>query len=223
MQEQLIQFAKEQVVYLLILTGWYFVAGLAAALFAKRTRIDAWCEANPKRALVLNLLRATGFDFWKTVATFQTLARAKAGLPPVAALLFVGLLGFGNAGCNRATIDAQIDKALLLEDQVLAQVNYLDAVFQSLVENPTMTDADKAMFRRRFADSKAILMQAMQAKDSALRAAKAANAEVINLPELVNGIVDAVQQIIQVVAMVGANPLLVQEQQTRAMSLSRGM
>lgn len=99
MQEQVIQFAKEQVVYLLILTGWYFAAGLTAALFAKRTRIDAWCEANPKLALALNLLRATGFDFWKTVATFQTLARSKAGLPPITALLFVGLLGFGQSGC----------------------------------------------------------------------------------------------------------------------------
>src|SRR5512138_3857073 len=116
MQEQLIQFAKEHIVTLLVAAAWYFVAGLVAALFAKRTRIDAWCEANPKRALVLNLLRATGFDFWKTVATIQTLARSKAGLPPVTALLFIGLLGLSAQSCSlEAARQARVNSQLQAE------------------------------------------------------------------------------------------------------------
>lgn len=147
------------------------------------------------------------------------------GSPATQAFILLGALAAGGTqvGCNRATIDTQIDKALLFEDQVIVQVNYLDSVFAQLVVNPAMPAEKQAEFRAKFAEGKAILMQAMQAKDSALRAAKAANAEVVNLPELVNGIVDAVQQIIQIVAMVGASPVFVQEQQTRAMGLSRGI
>jgi hypothetical protein len=84
---------------------WYVVAGLAALLIGRKSRIDAWCAAHPKAAFAVHVLRATGLDVWKLVGAAQALARSRAGLPPVLpTLLFVGLL----MGCGSAQQQAKV-------------------------------------------------------------------------------------------------------------------
>lgn len=119
MQPQIIEFAKEHILPILVAVGWYFLAGVIAAVFAKKTRIDEWCAQHPKVALVLNLLRATGFDVWKVVASIQNLVRSKAGLPPIAptavVLLAVGL-GLAQQGCSlEAARQARVNSQLQAE------------------------------------------------------------------------------------------------------------
>lgn len=111
MQDLLIEFAKEHLVALAYATLWYVLAGLIAALFARKTRIDAWCEANPALALALNFLRATGFDFWKILAALQTLASGKSKLPPVGpaiTMLFAIGASVTQVGCAGSFEEARL-------------------------------------------------------------------------------------------------------------------
>jgi hypothetical protein len=74
---------------------WYILAGFITLLFARKTRVDTWCLAHPKLQFVLNLLRATGLDFWKIFASLKTLADAR-----IAAIIgTVGML-FLLTGCS---------------------------------------------------------------------------------------------------------------------------
>jgi hypothetical protein len=159
--------------------------------------------------------------FWHVLKRF--FAEGAPTVGGASALLLVGLLGFGQFGCSRAAIDNQIDKAVLYEQQMIVQVDYMDSVFNALVANPEIPVASQAEFRRKFADAKAWFARCMQAKDAALRAAKDANAEVIDMSKLVADIVAAVQGIIGVMSFMGASPEFLQEQQTKTLTLSRGL
>jgi hypothetical protein len=226
MQEIIVSFAKENLIPLAYAVAWYVLAGFIAALFGRKSRIDAWCEANPGLALVLNFLRATGFDMWKILAALKTLAEAKSKIPPPAgtAFLLVALAASGmQVGCSKATIDQKIDSALIFEDQAMNQVSYLQSVFETLVANPAIPADKQAEYRAKFAEGHKLVVMAFDAKDQALREARAANAETIDINALVKGIVDAVQNIIEIVAAVGASPLFIQEQHTKAMGLARGI
>jgi hypothetical protein len=83
MNDSIVLIVKEHALAIGIGVLYYVGAGIIAVIFARKTRIDRWCAANPRLALVLNFLRATGFDVWKILASLQTLVRSRAGLPPV--------------------------------------------------------------------------------------------------------------------------------------------
>lgn len=161
---------------------------------------------------------ALAIAFWHIIKRFKSAAVASS-----TALLLVGLLGFGHFACSRDAVDNQIDKALLFEHKVMGQVGYLNTVFETVLAAPGFPEEKKQEARQKFADGMAWLTECMQAKDSALLAAKQANAETIDVNKLVEAIVGAVQRIIGVVAWAGANPLLVEDQQAKALTLSRGI
>jgi len=98
---QIIDLIKQNAFPVAVAIIWYVAAGLVAAVFAKKTRIDAWCEANPNVALLLNLLRATGFDFWKALAALYTFLNQKVSWGPPMLPLFLALgLGLSSQGCS---------------------------------------------------------------------------------------------------------------------------
>lgn len=229
----LIEFAKEHIVALLTGTLYYFLAGLIAAILGKRSRIDAWCDEHVALAVVLNLLRGTGFDYWKILTQLKVLFSSKATFgtvmrpPPPAGtaflLVFALAAGATQVGCSKATIDQKIDSALIFEDQAMNQVSYLQTVFEALVTNPAIPADRQAEYRAKFTEAHRLVVMAFDAKDQALREAKEANAETIDIDALVKGIVDAVKNVIEIVAAVGASPLFIQEQHAKAMTLSRGI
>ena len=92
---ELITLIRANAGWILAALLWYVVAGLITLLFAKKTRIDAWCLAHPKLQFVLNLMRATGLDFWKIFASIKTLADARIA----AMIATVGML-FLLTGCS---------------------------------------------------------------------------------------------------------------------------
>lgn len=87
---------------ILIFLGWYLLAGLAAAIVGNRTRVEAWCLQNPKTALVLNLLRASGFDYIKAIASIASYAKGKTGLPPSLPTLLLCTLALGCSSSSAA-------------------------------------------------------------------------------------------------------------------------
>lgn len=96
--DSIILFAREHIVPILM---WYFLAGAIAAISGKRSQIEAWCAAHPKVALVLHLLRATGFDYLKAIAAVQNYVRFRAGLPPATLLvLLVAASSALSMGCS---------------------------------------------------------------------------------------------------------------------------
>lgn len=81
MQTVLLDFAREHIVPILILTAWYLLATTLNALFAKKTTIEAWCQERPTLALILHVTRKAGFDVWGMLDVFRAYAKARAGLP----------------------------------------------------------------------------------------------------------------------------------------------
>jgi hypothetical protein len=65
------------VVPILITIAWATVASLLSLLLGHKTQVEGWCEANPKAAFVLHVLRATGFDVWKIVGAAKQYAETK--------------------------------------------------------------------------------------------------------------------------------------------------
>lgn len=242
-QKAIVEFVGEHALLLGLGTVWYFVAGFMAALLGRRTRIDAWCNENPKRALAFHLLRATGFDFWKTVASIRDFSRARAGLPPaipfgaddegrkmrgtgissIVFVVFLAVVGTGPIGCGRAAIDAEIDRVLLVEQKLESQIDYIDTLFNAVILAPGITPEKRKEFMDRYADAKSWLSDCLEAKDAALLAAKEANAETVDLTKLSDAIANAMGKLISVLAFAGANPNVVHEQHVRAMATARGL
>lgn len=226
MQEIIVSFAKENLVPLAYAVAWYVLAGFIAALFGRKSRIDAWCEANPGLALVLNFLRATGFDMWKILAALKTLADAKSKIPPIApAFILLGALAAGGTqvGCGRAAVDVQLDKIEDYGVQVQGYVDYLESVFQVAVNAPGLDPVKKQELLQKFASGREQFNAAFDAFVAGLRAAREANAETVDINALVGTLVTAVTKIIDVIELVGANPLWIQDQRAHAVSLSRGI
>jgi hypothetical protein len=111
-----IEFAKEHAVALLMASIYYLGAGLLGAILGRRSRIDAWCDANPKLAMVLNFLRGTGFDYWKILTLLKVLFESRATFTNVAKalpFLLVASLGLASQGCSlEAARQARINSAL---------------------------------------------------------------------------------------------------------------
>ena len=224
MQNLLTEFAKEHLVGLAYATAWYVLAGVIAALFARKTRIDAWCEANPALALVLNFLRATGFDFWKILSAMQTLASVKSKLPPVgpaAVLLLAVSVSATQVGCGASALHPKIEQALLFEDQVHAQVKNLEGVFDATLL--MMPEAQRPEWQARLAFAKQQLGTALEAKDAALRAALAASDSTVDISAVVGQIVAAVTGIVEIVDAMGASKLVVANARAKAMTLKGGL
>ncbi len=111
-----VAFAKEHILALLVATAYYFLAGLITAVLGKRTRIDAWCDEHVAVAVVLNLLRATGFDFWKILTQLKVLFLSRATFGTALKLLpvlLVASIGIAAQGCSlEAARQARINSQL---------------------------------------------------------------------------------------------------------------
>lgn len=51
--------------------------GLLSLLLGERSRVDAWCNAHPRVAAIIKLVRGLGLDPWHLVATLQLLVRGR--------------------------------------------------------------------------------------------------------------------------------------------------
>jgi len=244
MQEVIVGFAKEYIVPIAYGVLWYVTAGIVAALFGKRTTIEAWCQKQPTLALILHLMRKTGFDFWGTLKVLRAYARARAGLPPeedpasaksepavskalplIPMFILFGAIAGGviQVGCGRASVESKINAVQEVQDQAIVQVGYLNSVFDAAVSNPAIPPQKQLELRQRFAEAHAVFDERMAKKSQYLKEALEANAETIDVTALVAGIVEGVQGIIQVLDLVGLNPFFIEDQRTRAMALSRGI
>jgi hypothetical protein len=82
-KEQLIQIAAQYVVPVMVALGYYVVAGVAGSVLGRWSNIEAWCAANPKRALVYQVLRGTGLDIKKLLEAVKAYAAARSAFPPI--------------------------------------------------------------------------------------------------------------------------------------------
>lgn len=65
---------------LLALAGWLALSFVINLLFAKRSQLDHWAEANPRIAALLKLMRAVGIDPWMMLQAASLFVRGR--LPP---------------------------------------------------------------------------------------------------------------------------------------------
>ena len=59
--------------YIATLVAYAVITAILNLIFSKRSQIDEWCEANPKLAAAIKLLRGLGIDPW---TIFQSVALA---------------------------------------------------------------------------------------------------------------------------------------------------
>lgn len=159
---------------------------------------------------------------WHVVKRLIELVKSK---PVAPALILLGALAAGGTqvGCGRAAVDVQLDKIEDYGVQVQGYVDYLESVFQVAVNAPGLDPAKKQELLQKFVDGREQFNAAFDAFVAGLRAAREANAETVDINALVGTLVTAVTKIIDVIELVGANPLWIQDQRSHAMSLSRGI
>lgn len=244
MQVVIVDFAREYIVPIAYTVLWFAVTAVISAVFGKRAHIEAWCLQRPTVALIVNLARKTGFDFWGTLRVIRAYARVRAGLPPedgsasaksepvankaasfLPLFILFGAIAAGaiQVGCGRASVEAKINAVQEVQDQAIVQVGYLNSVFDAAVSNPAIPPEKQLELRQKFAEKHAVFDAKMAKKSQYLKEALEANAETIDVTALVAGIVEGVQGIIEVLDLVGINPFFIEDQRARAMSLSRGI
>lgn len=124
-------------------------------------------------------------------------------------------------GCAAGNLNVKVQQALVFEDRVHAQVTNLEALFETSVP---LLPADKQVeARTKLAVAKAVLADALEAKDAALQAALAASAPTVDVTAVVTNIVTAVQGVVAVVGAFGAPRAIVDAEHKRAATLARGL
>src|SRR5512133_3772170 len=159
MQIVIVDFAREYIVPIAYTVLWFAVTAIISAVFGKQAHIEAWCLQRPTLALIVNLVRKTGFDVWGMLRGVRAYARVRAGLPPeedshsaksepatnkAASLLPLFILfgaiaaGVTQIGCGRESVESKINAVQEVQDQAIVQVGYLNSVFDAAVSNPAI-------------------------------------------------------------------------------------
>lgn len=132
--------------------------------------------------------------------------------PPTALVLLLAGLALPLQGCvNTAAIHTNVQKALVIEDKVHAQVVVLQAAFESSVL--WLPKEKQAEALAKLEKAEAVLQSALDAKDSALQIALEASNSTVDLAALLPPVIKAIESIIAIVAEVrgevrAANPAM---------------
>lgn len=86
--------------------------GVINFLLSRRSQVDAWCNANPRLAGVMKLLRFAGVDPWMGVQALSLIVRGKLPdnverridmiIPPPPLIVLAMLCAFGAQACGAA-------------------------------------------------------------------------------------------------------------------------
>ena len=147
---------------LAVMWGITFLLNL---VLANRSRIDAWAEANPKRAAVYKALRGSGLDPWLWLDAFalafkkkvaeRKLPEAKAKKPPALTVVMIMCLALpGLVACSPATLPKAktqvgtvadvINEVARRGDQVYAvSVEACKRAEQVAVQHPDLAEAKR--------------------------------------------------------------------------------
>lgn len=119
-------------------------------------------------------------------------------------------------GCG-GTLNASLQKALVFEDQIHAQVAQLETAFEAAV---TLLPADKqADARAKMATAFAVLARSLATKDAMLQTAIDASANDVDVSSIAVDIVIAVQDIISIVQGVGGSETVTERALTETQAM----